>query len=243
MQSIEDETSLTTYKPVESPLSIHPLHDALYTVRTLRRSLVGKQRFKGWSGPTRILSGCLALAAALALHFGWLPSTNLMHVAVWGGVFLAAMLLNLGALVHWFWNDRAVDRDPQRLKPILDVMPPLAVGALFTLALLLRREFDLLFGVWMCMFGLSNLASRYVLPSTIALVGVFYIAAGALCLLLPGMEFRQPLAMGTVFCAGELAGGLILYLDDRRYAAVLRHLGPFDRESLDPDPSDSETRP
>jgi len=171
------------------------------------------------------------MAASGALHVGWVPDTARAHVLVWGGVFLAAFLLNAGALAYWFWNDRMIQRDVVRLRPILDVIPPLAVGALFTLVLLLRREFDPLFGVWMCMFGLTNLASRYVVPSAIAAVGVFYIAAGALCLLLPELDFQQPLAMGAVFCVGEWVGGMILYLDDRRYAAFVRDGSPLWKES------------
>jgi hypothetical protein len=207
---------------VESPLPVHPLHDALNTVRTLRRSLLQRERFKGWSGPTRIVSGTLALVAAMILSQSWLPRNNLTYLATWGVVFTSAVFLNMGALVYWFLNDRMIQRDVTRLKPILDIIPPLAVGALFTMVLILRRDFDSLFGVWMCMFGLTNFASRYVLPSAIAWVGVFYILAGSLCLLLPGITFMQPLAMGLVFCAGEWAGGTILYLDDRRYAAFAR---------------------
>lgn len=212
------------------PLSAHPLHDALKTVRTLRRSLLQRERFKGWSGPTRVLSGTLALLAAMILHQDFLPQSNLIYLIVWASVFLAAMLLNLGALLYWFLNDRMIQRDISRLKPILDIIPPLAVGGLFTMVLILNRDFDALYGVWMCMFGLTNFASRYVLPGAIAWVGVFYIFAGALCLLLPGISFMQPLAMGAVFCAGEWAGGAILYLDDRRYAAFVRQFSNPTRE-------------
>jgi hypothetical protein len=145
-------------------------------------------------------------------------------------VFTLSVVLNLGALVHWFLHDRMIQRDVTRLKPILDVIPPLAVGAVFTLVLLLKKDVDLLFGVWMCMFGLTNLASRYVLPGAIAVVGTFYILAGTLCLLSPGITFADPYAMGAVFFVGELAGGLILYLDDRRYAAFAKHLSESEPE-------------
>ncbi len=214
---------------------MHPLQDALGTVRILRRSLLGRQRFKGWSGPTRMASGTLALLASLGLHWIGPVAGPYEMTLVWGGVFLGALLLNLGALVYWFWNDRAVERDVQRLRPILDVMPPLAVGALFTFLLLWRREFDPLYGVWMCMFGLTNLASRYVVPASVALVGVFYILAGGLCLMLPGITFHTPLAMGAVFCVGEWASGLFLYRDDRRYEATIRELSfPTSTEPEDP---------
>ena len=42
------------------------------------------------------------------------------------------------------------------------------------------------------------------------------LLAGAVCLLWPGCEFRNPWPMGIVFFCGEMAGGLILYLDRRR---------------------------
>jgi hypothetical protein len=212
-------------------MSIIPLHDALDTVRTLRRSLLDKQRFKGWSGPTRMISGTFALLTSVLLQSGFIPRTDAAHVLSWGVVFLAALLLNLGALVYWMFHDRLIAKDLRRLRPILDVMPPLAVGALFTFGLLLQRETDALFGVWMCMFGLTNLASRYVLPSAISLVGLFYIAAGALCLLTPGIGFLDAWAMGLVFGAGEWAGGLILYLDERRYAAFERMCQRLEQET------------
>jgi membrane-anchored protein YejM (alkaline phosphatase superfamily) len=81
------------------------------------------------------------------------------------------------------------------------------------------------------MFGLTNFASRYVLPSAIAYVGLFYILAGALCLLMPTISFLHPIAMGMVFCAGEWAGGTILYLDDRRYAAFAKQFSTLDEEA------------
>lgn len=203
-------------------MTLSPVHDALDTIRHVKRALLNRQRFKGWSGPTRILSGTLAIAAALALQFQWIPHTNMAHTLTWGGVFLIAMLLNLGSLAYWFWHDPLIRRDVRRLGPLLDVIPPLLVGAVFTLYHLLQREFEPLFGIWMCMFGLTNLASRYVLPQAIAWVGAFYIAAGTICLLNPRIEFLDPWAMGLVFFAGEWAGGLILYLDERRFASFPR---------------------
>lgn len=179
-----------------------------------------------------MISGSIALAASVALTLWVAPEATRVHLVVWAVVFAASLFLNLGSLAYWFWNDRMIQRDVSRLKPILDVIPPLTVGAVFTLVLLLRKDVDLLFGVWMCMFGLNNLASRYVLPGAIAAVGVFYVAAGTMCLLLPGITFANPLAMGGVFFVGELAGGLILYLDDRRYAAFARSFLESESENL-----------
>ncbi len=204
------------------PPFTHPLQDALETVRTLRRSLNDTRRFTGWSGPGRMVSGALALCMSLFLLWGGLPREAETHILAWGLIFLMAMLINVGALLHWYMHDRSYAKSFRSLKPLLDVIPPLGVGALFTLVLLLRKDMDLLFGVWMCMFGLTNLASRYVLPRAISIVGVFYVAAGAMCLLTPGIQFLDAWPMGVVFAAGEVAGGFVLYVDKRRYSALQR---------------------
>lgn len=204
-----------------------PINEALHMVQQVRRSLAHKEPFKGWSGPIRILCGTLAVFVAAVLHLEWIPRTVFWHVVSWGCLFAVAMLLNLGALFHWFANDEKTGRDVRRLRPLLDVFLPLLVGAVLTFALITHRQFDYLFGVWMCMFGLTNLASHYVLPGPILLVGLFYVLAGCICLLMPGMNFLDPWPMGWVFFGGEWAGGLVLYLDDRRYATFEKYMDSF----------------
>jgi hypothetical protein len=183
--------------------------------------LLDKQAFRGFSGPARMISGVLALATAavMALWPGF-PANHWARVMTWGGLFGAALFLNALAIVYWYFNDRMIARDPRRLKPVLDMVPPLAVGALITFVFLYHRDFHYLFGMWMCMFGLANLSGRHVMPRSIVSVGLFYVAAGLICLLAPAMSFENPWPMGLVFCVGEIAGGMILYLDDRRYASL-----------------------
>ncbi len=94
---------------------------------------------------------------------------------------------------------------------------PLAVGGVLTVAFALHGLHRYLFGMWMCMFGLMNFASRHVLPRSICLVGLFYVVCGSVWLFAPGLSFLNPWPMGIVFFAGEWVGGLILYIDDRRY--------------------------
>jgi len=144
------------------------------------------------------------------------PANAKAHLLGWGAVLLAALVLNAGALVYWFVQETSVHRNPRRLRPVLDVIPPLFVGGVMTAALVFRGSLDLLFGIWMLMFGLTNLASRHVLPRAINFVGLFYIFSGTAWILAPHTSFMNPWAMGFVFFAGELAGGLILYIDDKR---------------------------
>lgn len=196
-------------------VAVH-VQDALEQVRQLQSAILARIRFHGFSGPTRAISGTVALVAAVAMSTPFYPQTVRAHLIGWGVVLFLALLLNGGALIYWFVNDQSVQRNPRRLRPVLDIIPPLFIGGVLTAALILRGQYTLLFGIWMLMFGLTNLASRHVLPRTINLVGLFYIVAGTAWLFTPGLSFLNPWSMGIVFFAGEWAGGIILYVDDKR---------------------------
>lgn len=215
---------------MKSTVLTHHVQDALDQVRQLQQVMFERFRFTGFSGPTRAASGTIALLAAGAMSLPMYPQTTEAHLIGWLSVLAVALVLNTGALVYWFLTNDEVSRNWRKLGPVLDVLPPLAVGALLTVSMTLRGQHDYLFGIWMCMFGLTNLASRYVLPRSICVVGVFYILCGALWLMTPGASFFNPWIMGLVFCAGEWVGGMILYVDDRRLHNEIVHP---QEESLD----------
>jgi len=203
---------------------------ALGQVQQLRQAFMDKQLFAGFSGPVRAISGSVALVAALIMMHPAYPYTIKAHLLGWGAVFLVASVLNIGAIAYWYLNDPLVKGDIKRLKPTLDVLPPLFVGAVLTFAFIINKEVSYLFGVWMCMFGLTNLASRYVLPPGISYVGMFYVVAGVICILAPFINFLNPLSMGIVFFTGEWISGIILHVDRRRYAEVCNYLKSFEGE-------------
>lgn len=205
-----------TYRTMEKVLVSQHVRDALDQVRLLQQTILERIRFHGFSGPTRAASGTLALCMAVLMSTPFYPDRARTHLLGWGAVLAVALFLNGGAVLYWFLNDPSVHRHPRRLRPVLDVIPPLFVGGVMTAALVLRGELDLLFGVWMLTFGLANLASRHVLPRAINFVGLFYVFSGMAWMLAPQTSFMNPWAMGFVFFAGEWAGGLILYVDDKR---------------------------
>lgn len=197
------------------------VHEALELVQSLRGQLLARQwATRGFAGPTRILSGCLALLMAATMASPWFPQTVSAHFTGWTFLLIAALAMNVFSLAYFFLHEPAVGRDWHRLRPILDVAPPLLVGAGLTLAFWLRQETTPLFGLWMCMVGLGNFAVRQTLPSALSLVGLFYIVAGLLCLALPSVQFTNPWPMAIVFFAGEVAGGSILIRDRRRFLAL-----------------------
>ena len=192
------------------------IHDALAQVRTLQEFIIERNLFKGYSGKARILAGLTALAGTWVLGSGLVPNSPWAHLAGWVVILAVGVGVNYAALMYWFLFDGEVRRNPMMLKPALDAIPALGVGAVLSLALILKAEFDLLFGVWMSLYGLAQVAYRNSLPKGIYWIGVFYLASGAVCLLWPGISFVNPWPMGVVFVTGELAGGAVLLRDHCR---------------------------
>jgi len=192
------------------------VHDALAQVRTLQAFLIERNMFKGYSGTARILSGTAALGGAAVLALGPVPATPVAHLLGWFCVLSFGLVANYVALAWWFLFDSSAHRNPVMLKPALDAVPALAVGAVVTMALILRAQLDLLFGSWMCLYGLAQIAYRHSLPAGVYRTGLFYVLCGTWFLLAPGVRFLDPWPMGVVFFVGELAGGIVLVRDHRR---------------------------
>lgn len=186
------------------------IHDAIAQVKRLQEFILEKRLFDGYSGKARIFSGTAALLGALILSSGMVPADEMMHLAGWGVVLTAGLLINYGCLFYWFLFDREVRRNPVMMKPALDAVPALMVGAVLTLVIIMEQKYDLLFGMWMCMYGLAQAAYRQSLPRGIYFVGLGYMLCGSGLLLFKMTSFLNPWPMGIVFFLGEMAGGMVL---------------------------------
>ncbi len=193
------------------------LLQALADVRRIKRHVLESQQFYGYSGAARIIGGCLALCTAFILSSSnWVPTTIFSHLIAWGTLCALAAGVNYGAVALWYSRLDPQDAERARLRPILDPIPALIGGGLISLGCIGRGYFDLLFGVWMVSFGIAHLAARVSLDEEISYLGWFYIAAGALQLLLLPGSFLDPWPMALVFFTGELTGGLIFARMRRR---------------------------
>ncbi len=192
----------------------HHVHDALAQVRKLQAVILERRLFRGYSGKARILCGFIAISAAALISQ---RATQDPHAVLkgWGLVLAVGLVLNYFSLLYWFLFDHEVRRNPAMLKPALDAAPALAVGAVLTYALIASGAYDLLYGVWMCLYGLAQVAYKHSLPQGIYAVGLGYMVCGVFCLLAPGISFLNPWPMGVVFCVGEVAGGVILILKNQ----------------------------
>lgn len=195
-------------------IAVH-IHDALGQVEQLRSLILERRRFAGYSGTARMVGGAVALLGAVILNrFSDLRSVEAQLVG-WGVVLVLALALNFGFLAWWFVRNHFEQRRWSMLLPTLELFPGLLLGAVFTVALAWRGDVDLLFGTWMCFFGLAHMGYRHSLPRGILYVGLFYQIVGAFFLLIPSVSFLNPLPMGCVFCVGEMAGGWVLRHDSQ----------------------------
>jgi hypothetical protein len=190
----------------------YEVHKALRDVREIQAAFAERRRMKGLSGRARCLGGCVALAAALAA-LRWLPGAVPFDLfCLWGGVFLAALGINTGALLLWYRS--LPERTPAKLRPVLESLPVWLTGGVVTIALWRSGQEDLLYGLWMCLYALGHGISRSLFPRSMSLVGLYYLACGFFCLAWPAGLFAKPLVMGAVFFAGELAAGLVMHWDN-----------------------------
>jgi hypothetical protein len=205
------------------------IHEALQEVREMKRRLLAAERFTGYSGRVRALAGTFALFGAVIMSRAWYPSTVEAHLVGWCAVMVAAFVANYFALFYWYFYLSDEGRDWRRLVPAADGLPPMVVGGVLSVVFVLGGHFDYLFGSWMCLFGLTNLSSRRVLPKGSWPLGTYYIICGTACLLWPGVGFTNPWPMGIVFFVGELVGSYIFHihrLPEWRIGRLLKKGGP-----------------
>ncbi|HBC85618.1 MAG TPA: hypothetical protein DCZ94_01560 [Lentisphaeria bacterium] len=184
------------------------IHDALAQVRKMQELVLAKRNFRGYSGTARAIGGVIALCGATFIYLMQIPKTPESHLIVWGTVLCLSLAVNYGALIWWFLHDREAARDINKLLPAIDALPALAAGAILTFALISHQHYDLLFGVWMLLYGLVHVSYRMSLPGENYIVGLFYILCGTVCLFTFN-DFYNPWPMGVVFFAGEIAGGYV----------------------------------
>jgi hypothetical protein len=194
-------------------MTAQDIHQAIARVKEIQEKVVENRRFEGFSGPAKAASGLAALSGAAVMSASFYPQTPFGHAAGWGVVCLLSIAMQQAALLRWFLFDPRVNRNPLILRPLIKACGPIFVGCVLTLAMIRQGNYEFLFGVWMCNYGLVHIGLRQILPRSIAHVGLFFIACGVVCLAIPEIDFTNPWPMGLAFFIGESAGAVILWRD------------------------------
>ena len=206
-------------------MSTQSVPNALRQVQIIQQYFLEKNRFAGYSGNARTLCGIIVICAAYYLARLGSGQSPEYHLACWLIVAFLSFAINIGAVLMWFQRQPAEVRNWSRLAPVWFVLPPIFIGAVLTYALVLKGQYNLLFGMWMVMYGLTHFYASHAVPLVAhRLLTGFYIIAGCYCLVNPAIRFVNPMPMGMVFFVGEIIGGIVFVINRQSDSVLLRYL-------------------
>ena len=191
------------------------LDRALTDIRAMRSQIARGTEFRGYGPVAFAATGLLAIAAALAQAF-WIdePAKHLTsYLGLWigtallSGIIIAADVITRSRRVHSGLADEMIWSAAEQL------LPAVVAGGLLTVVLFhfAPQSLHLLPGLWQIILSLGIFASCRSLPAQFVVIGIWYLAAGLLCLALArdGAEF-SPWAMGLLFGAGQLLAAALI---------------------------------
>lgn len=192
------------------------LRDALTQISEIRRQMARTEVFRGYRAMPVAFSGLLALTSA-GFQAVWVPEPA-EHLSRYLTLWIAAAVVSaLGAGTEMALRSRWSASPWTRRITWLAVeqfVPCLFAGALLTVVLT-RYAVESLWmlpGLWQVLFSLGIFASCRLLPKPMFGVGVFYLAAGLVSLIVArGESALSPWAMGLPFGAGQLLAAAVLY--------------------------------
>jgi hypothetical protein len=191
------------------------LRRALAEINAIRTQVARGTQFRGYGPRSVAASGILALIVA-AVQARW--SAGSAHdagsfVAIWATVaavsaaFSAWEAIRRARRVHVGLAREMINSAVEQF------LPAVAVGMLLTVVLMrcAPQVLWMLPGLWAISFSLGVFASCRFLPRPMFAVGLWYLAAGLVCLVVEsGPRELSPWAMGIAFGVGQLLVALTL---------------------------------
>ncbi|HSG48099.1 MAG TPA: hypothetical protein VLA43_09825 [Longimicrobiales bacterium] len=186
-------SSIPRIGPERPPLALHDR--AMDNLRYIRETMERSGSFTAVSGWAVVLMGAVALVA-WGLTRGADPD---VWVLTWMSAAGVAMVVGTTAtLLKARRMGEPVFRGPGR-KFVLSVLPALLVGGALTFPLHGAGETALLPGVWLLLYGTAICSGGAFSVRTIPVMGVSFLALGAVCLVAPA-------AWGGAFMASGFGG-------------------------------------
>jgi len=191
------------------------LDKALAEISAIRSQIARGTEFRGYGPASVAASGVFALLVA-TLQARWPASLNhdfSSYLTVW--IATAAISLTLTGIetvlrakrVHSSFANEMIYHAAEQF------LPALTAGLLLT-AVITRfapHRVGMLPGLWQMIFSLGIFASCRFLPRQMFLVGMWYLAAGLICLAVGADDGRfSPWAMGLPFGIGQLLVAAVL---------------------------------
>jgi hypothetical protein len=180
---------------------------AMDNLRFIRETMEGAAFFTAVSGLGEVAVGMTALVAA---WIAYRQGTNWAWLQVWLWDALVASLLTVGAIV---WKARRSEQSllsqPSR-RFVLALCPPLIAGALLTPVLLYSGNVGVLPGVWLLLYGTGVVTGGAFSVRTVPVMGMAFMALGAVALVAP-IAWRDLLLAAGFGGLHILFGGVIAW--------------------------------
>jgi hypothetical protein len=193
---------------------VNDLRQALAEINAIRAQVARDTQFRGYGPVSVAASGILALlVAALQSRIVSDARDFSTFLIIW--VATAAIAIALTATEAIGRARRAHhDLANEMIQSAVEqFLPALVVGVLLTgvLAWAAPRELWMLPGLWQLLFSLGVFASCRFLPRAMRGVGVWYLVAGLICLVVQsGSKAFSPWTMGIPFGIGQLLVAFVL---------------------------------
>jgi len=187
---------------------------ALLDIAEVRERLGASQKFKGYSGIASILSGAFAIVAGIVQAVLLPDPVRGPHVyfAIWLICCAASVIVNYGAIAHWFVSDESV-RDRWQTRTVgLAILPAVVLGAALSFALYDAGQTGFLPGVWCACYGAGLFASRTMVPRGVVPVAALFMLTGIALLFVPPAIALQWWIPASAFGLGQIAiGAFVLH--------------------------------
>jgi hypothetical protein len=195
------------------------LERAIDQITVIRGQIARTTEFRGYGPVAHALTGCLAILAAIA-QMAWIEEPT-RHVASYLAIWFTVAALSI-ATIGYETYIRSIRlhgalAGQMLLSAVEQFIPAVAAGGLLTVVLLRVTPANawMLPGLWQIVFSLGAFASRRFLPRPMFVIGVWYLAAGLLCLSIgQGEGALSPWLMGIPFGVGQWLVSAVLYTSD-----------------------------
>lgn len=193
------------------------LERALADIAEVRERLGHAQRFRGYSGIAAMTSGVFAIAGGVVQAL-LVPTVSTVHqghlyAALWLTCCAAAILVNYGAIAHWYVND-ATARDRWQTATVgYSILPALVLGAMFSIAFFRFNLYQLLPAVWYGCYGVGLFASRTTLPRHVLPIAAAFLFAGIALLFVPASIALSWWVVPVGFGLGQILIGCAIIRD------------------------------
>ncbi|MBV8654395.1 MAG: hypothetical protein JO160_00020 [Candidatus Eremiobacteraeota bacterium] len=153
------------------------LERAIEAIAEVRQRIASAQRFKGYSAIAAAASAVFAfvtgIVQALIDPSPVTPHEGRLFFALWFICSAASIVVNYGAIAHWFAGDVSARERWQTRTVGLSILPAIVFGGILSFALLHGDALRFVPAVWCGAYGVGLFASRMMVPG-----GVVYVAAG-----------------------------------------------------------------